>query len=398
MRSSRTATAFWVLAVIIVSTPALSDQKTYGTGFAIGNGTFIVTANHVVEGCTSIDIPDFGSATIVRSEPKSDLAIIKPNRPLVRGLPFRSGHPVKLGEEVVVIGYPLRGLLSSSPIVTTGIVSSLAGIRNDPTQMQISAPVQPGNSGGPVLDRSGNLVGVVVSKLNAVKAAVVTGDIPQNVNFAIQSSIATSLLDSYSIDYKVGTFENEKPISEIVGNTLPAVVGIECLTAIQLPAPAVQTRMPPGVTVLRPGTESPAPAAQTRVARIQAVIGELRSCLSAVRSKPAYSTLLPHLRDYSYDSGYTMAQLADDRTPSAADAQVLRAYMDESTHCKDKWLAGIDQILPESAPIRKQLLVDTQAILWQLLTRQLTWGAAAQREQQLLDSPNGRNFPKAMVW
>jgi hypothetical protein len=96
--------------------------------------------------------------------------------------------------------------------------------------MQISAPVQPGNSGGPVLDRAGNVVGVVASKLDALKAAEYTGDIPQNVNFAVHSAIVTSFLDSYSLGYNVGLFEKEKPISEIVEAVLPAIVVIECVT------------------------------------------------------------------------------------------------------------------------------------------------------------------------
>jgi hypothetical protein len=89
--------------------------------------------------------------------------------------------------------------------------------------------VQPGNSGGPVLDRAGNVVGVVASKLDAIKAARVTGDIPQNVNFAVHSAIVTSLLGSYSIRYDFGSFEKEKPIAEIVSDALPTIVAIECL-------------------------------------------------------------------------------------------------------------------------------------------------------------------------
>jgi S1-C subfamily serine protease len=135
---------------------------------------------------------------------------------------------VGLGEEIVVIGFPLRGLLSSPPTVTTGIVSSLAGIQDHRTQMQISAPIQPGNSGGPVLGRSGNIVGIVDSKLDAIKTVKITGDIPQNVNFGVQSAIVTSLLDSYAIDYDVGTFEREKPTAEIVSAALRAIVVIEC--------------------------------------------------------------------------------------------------------------------------------------------------------------------------
>jgi hypothetical protein len=110
--------------------------------------------------------------------------------------------------------------------------------------MQISAPVQPGNSGGPVLDRAGNVVGVVESKLDAIKAAELTGDIPQNVNFAVHSEIVTSLLDSYSLGYDFGLFDKEKPISEIVAIALPAIVVIECVTndtAEKAPNPGART-------------------------------------------------------------------------------------------------------------------------------------------------------------
>ena len=244
MRSGHLARIFGSLA-LIASTSALADQKSSGSGFAIADGTRIVTANHVVEGCTSINIPDVGAANIVKSEPRSDLAIIRPNRPLAiaRGLQFRSGHSVKLGDEIVVIGYPLRGLLSSSPTVTIGTVSSLAGIGDDRTQMHISAPVQPGNSGGPVLDRSGNVVGMVESKLDTIKAAELTGDIAQNINFAIHSVIITSFLDSYAINYDVGKSDKERPVSEIAATALPSIVVIECriektsATASAIPQP-----------------------------------------------------------------------------------------------------------------------------------------------------------------
>jgi S1-C subfamily serine protease len=228
MRSSCLTSIFGAIAAV-VSTSCFGDTRSSGSGFAIADGMFIITSNHVVDGCSSINIPDVGAATVLRSDRRADLAILRPNRPLAAGLRFRSGHPVRLGEEIVVIGFPLRGLLSSPPAVTTGIVSSLAGIRDDRTEMQISAPVQPGNSGGPVLDRAGNVVGVVESKLDAIKAARLTGDIPQNVNFAVHAAIVTSLLDSYSISYDIGLLEKEKPISDIVSTALPTIVVIECV-------------------------------------------------------------------------------------------------------------------------------------------------------------------------
>lgn len=147
MRSSRLATIFGAL-VAVISTSGFAETKSSGSGFVIGDGSLVVTAHHVVEGCTNIDVPGVGGTATLRSDPGADLAILKLNPALPGALRFRSGHPVRLGEEIVVIGYPLRGYLRSTPpTVTTGIVSSLAGIHDDRTEMQISAPVQPGNSG-----------------------------------------------------------------------------------------------------------------------------------------------------------------------------------------------------------------------------------------------------------
>ena len=123
----------------------LAGPSSTGTGFAIGDGSVIVTAHHVVDGCAAITVADLGPATLLKSDKRSDLALLKVNQPISTALRFRTGRTLKLGEEIIVIGYPLRGLLSSPPTVTTGIVSSLAGLKDDRTEMQISAPVQPGN-------------------------------------------------------------------------------------------------------------------------------------------------------------------------------------------------------------------------------------------------------------
>jgi S1-C subfamily serine protease len=222
---------------LLASTSAFAETRSSGSGFAIGEGSIVITSNHVVEGCGDIRIPDVGAASLLKTDRRADLAILKTSHSLSTALRFRSGHPLKLGEEIVVLGYPLRGVLSSPPTVTTGIVSSLAGLRDDRTEMQISAPVQPGNSGGPVLDRSGNVVGIVESKLDAIKAAIATGDIPQNVNFAVHSAIITSLLDSYTINYDIAPSEANKSVADIVAAAVPAVVAIDVVERRRSPAP-----------------------------------------------------------------------------------------------------------------------------------------------------------------
>ena len=193
------------LAGVIGYCAAVANAASSGTGFAIGNGGSVITNFHVVDGCKSMRIANVGTGQIKFLDRRNDIAVIQPDRPITGALRFRSADQLKPGEEIIVIGFPLKGLLSSAPTVTTGIVSSLAGLRDNRTRFQISAPVQPGNSGGPVLDRAGNVVGMVVSKLNVLRIARMTGDIPQNVNFAIPVSIITPILDTNSVKYQVGS-------------------------------------------------------------------------------------------------------------------------------------------------------------------------------------------------
>lgn len=244
---------FLTVAGAIAPCIATADVISSGSGFAVGNGSAVITNFHVIEGCNNVNITNVGPGIIKLVDQRNDVAVIQPPRPIPGALRFRASGAAKLGEEIIVIGFPLRGLLSSTPTVTTGIVSSLAGLRDDRTRLQISAPVQPGNSGGPVLDRAGNVVGMVVSKLNALRVAQITGDIPQNVNFAISSAIITSTLDSNSIKYQGGAFDREKSIAEVVSAVSPGVVGVECVgreqpgetTAIPaVPSPAVPVPLP----------------------------------------------------------------------------------------------------------------------------------------------------------
>jgi hypothetical protein len=225
----RLAGILFTLAGIIGFSAAVANADSSGTGFAVGNGSSIITNFHVVRDCTSVRIANVGPGQIKMVDQRNDIAVIQPDRPIGGPLRFRTGDPLKPGEEIIVIGFPLRGLLSSAPTITTGIVSSLAGLRDDRTRFQISAPVQPGNSGGPVLDRAGNVVGMVVSKLNVLRVARMTGDIPQNVNFAIPVSIITSILDANSIKFQVGTSAGEKPVAEVVSAASPGVVALECV-------------------------------------------------------------------------------------------------------------------------------------------------------------------------
>jgi len=141
---------------------------------------------------------------------------------------LRQGRGVRLADSVVVAGYPLTGLLSSGLNVTTGAVSALAGPGDDRRLIQMTAPVQPGNSGGPVLDSSGNVIGVVVSKLDAVAVASINGDIPQNVNFAISLGTLQAFLDANAVDYGTRVSSTPKSNADVAEIPRAASVQIEC--------------------------------------------------------------------------------------------------------------------------------------------------------------------------
>jgi S1-C subfamily serine protease len=138
-----------------------------------------------------------GSVTnlrVVSTDKANDLALLKAGVTATEPAVVR-GTTIHQGDGIIAIGYPLHGLLSSEFSVTTGIVSSLGGIGNDSRYLQISAPVQPGNSGGPLLDNTGKVVGVVAAKINALRVAKITETIPENVNFAIKAGALRDFLD-----------------------------------------------------------------------------------------------------------------------------------------------------------------------------------------------------------
>jgi S1-C subfamily serine protease len=169
-----------------------------GTGFVVAADR-VLTNRHVVDGCDHVFIRTADGRMLPAVPPAKvdaglDLSLLAvPGNP-GPALAFRSGPAVRRGEGVVAYGFPLPGLLSSDPKLTRGEVNGLNGLGDNPAQYQISAPVQPGNSGGPLLDLHGHIVGVVVSKLNAGAVSRRTGDIAQNINFAVKGTAAADFL------------------------------------------------------------------------------------------------------------------------------------------------------------------------------------------------------------
>ncbi len=181
------------------------EPKSNGSGFVVGGGGEIVTNHHVVDGCTKVTVSRAGAshdAGVRATDIDDDLALLQAPDAVGVAASFSRSPRARLGEAVTVAGYPLHGLLSNRLNVTSGNVSALAGLGDDAKRLQITAPIQPGNSGGPLLDAAGNVIGVVVSKLDAVRTAELTGDIPQNVNFAIKGALVRGFLDIHGVTYR----------------------------------------------------------------------------------------------------------------------------------------------------------------------------------------------------
>jgi S1-C subfamily serine protease len=129
----------------------------------------------------------------------------------------------------VVLGFPYAGLLATTAQVTTGAISALAGVRDDTRYFQLTAPVQPGNSGGPLLDLSGNVVGIVTARINALAVAEATGTLPENINFAIKSLIVRGFLEANRIDYETAQSSGKLDPADVGESAAKSVVMLECM-------------------------------------------------------------------------------------------------------------------------------------------------------------------------
>lgn len=178
------------------------NEVSTGSGFFVSTGGYLVTNAHVVDGFENISIKDITRrtlpATLIAIDKDRDLALLKVDgrhKPL-RIIPSSQIHK---GQRVIAVGYPQPSIQGSESKITDGLISSFSGLRNDDNWFQISVPIQGGNSGGPLVNQSGGVVGVVVATVNAKKFYSITGDFPQNVNFAIKSDILLDFLSDNQI-------------------------------------------------------------------------------------------------------------------------------------------------------------------------------------------------------
>ncbi len=191
-----------------------------GTGFFVDKST-VLTNHHVIKNCNRIELIRKGYKSTAKVKAKdsiNDLAILEADKVNNSSLNFRAGKGIRIGDDIIVIGYPLGELLGSGIKLTTGNVSALTGLINDTTSMQLTAPVQPGNSGGALLDKSGNVVGVIVARLKK----------EQNVNLAIKANVAQMFLDINNIDYGASMSKDKKDVADIADEAKESIVQIVC--------------------------------------------------------------------------------------------------------------------------------------------------------------------------
>jgi hypothetical protein len=225
-----------------------------GTGFAVTETGDLLTNEHVVSGCTYVTSrrgSNQFNGTVIASDRESDLAVVQldlrndpseqyrdkgtlerlfkgPRKGAVATL--RQSPPLRAGEQAISYGFPLNGVLSTDGNLTIGNVSALRGLRDDPKEIQITTPIQVGNSGGPVLDHSGNIIGVAVAKLDALTVLGAVGDLPQNVNFAINLQTLREFLTKNKIWFAESPSRDELSPAEIGDRAKLFTYSIECNT------------------------------------------------------------------------------------------------------------------------------------------------------------------------
>lgn len=190
-----------------------------GTGFFVSENGYILTNYHIVEKAKEIKVITYDNkmhnGSIIAKDSVNDIALIK-----IEGsypaLTLSHSKDIQKGIDVMTIGYPLIPLQGYEMKATFGKINALSGPNNDIRYFQIDVPVQPGNSGGPLIDRSGNIIGIVTATLSQIETFEIVGFIPQNVNYAIKIDYALPLLNSANVNYKISENRNLKEFKDII--------------------------------------------------------------------------------------------------------------------------------------------------------------------------------------
>jgi S1-C subfamily serine protease len=196
-----------------------------GSGFFVTKDGYFVTNWHVVEGAKKIRVrvaSESFEATLVRRDAANDLALLKVDGEF-SALSLRTDRGARVAERVFTVGFPNPSLQGTASKYTAGEVSALSGPRDHPALLQISVPLQPGNSGGPLVDPEGLVVGVIVAQLDQFEALATSGALPSNVGYAIKGRVLQVILESVAeldgrLAQKSATVTDHAALAQAVGN------------------------------------------------------------------------------------------------------------------------------------------------------------------------------------
>jgi S1-C subfamily serine protease len=205
--------------------PAPSQPTGSGTAFYVNN-TDLVTARHVIDGCARVKTADGAELEVIGRHATLDLALLSGSRRSRAWLAFDRTGEGRLGQRVFAIGYPYFGLAGTSLNLTAGNVSAETGVGDDLSEITISAPVQPGNSGGPLLDADGAIIGVVIARLSP--RATGFDAAPENVNYAVRGSELIAFLREIGVFFPSGQSDSFDLEDGVPDRVKDAVVPILC--------------------------------------------------------------------------------------------------------------------------------------------------------------------------
>ena len=211
------------------------DRRPRGSGASSGSGVaiernHILTNAHVVDGARSVKVHADGrpiDADVVFADDRNDLALLRVEAVLPGVAQFRPQVGLHLGEDVVALGFPLQGLLGTGPQASAGNIAALCGIGNDSSVFQFTAPIASGNSGGPILDMAGHLIGLVCSSLNLDRIRQ-SGGSAENINFGIKAAMMIAFLDSFGIEPQMARETRPVGRADVVRQARATIARITC--------------------------------------------------------------------------------------------------------------------------------------------------------------------------
>lgn len=209
--------------------PPPGRQLGGGTGFYATRNGLIVTNRHVTRMCNSVRLQVGGASVpleMIVDDPVNDLAVLRGPSRATPAVVFRAeGQPARLGEPVLAIGYPIGAAVGNQVFPVSGSISAVAGRQGRDNEFSMTAPINPGHSGGPIFDESGLLVGVAVAGITRIGDRNI-----QNVNFGIRASVLRRLLRSINADVEEAPPGTPIRTPDLIDRALPMVLNLSCFS------------------------------------------------------------------------------------------------------------------------------------------------------------------------